>query len=288
MSDYVIMTDSDSELDMTYCQMHDVPVLLMPYIIHDQEFVYSPGVGFDAAAFYAQLRDGTIVTTAGRNPNDFIDLWEPLLRQGKDILYIGVSSALSNTFSNSVLARDTMLQSYPQRTIRLVDTLRISMPMGLMVMQAIEMREQGQAVDAVADWLEQNKLRFRAWFTVDDLGYLKRGGRLSGAAAFMGTILNIKPILHISDEGKLVPIDKQKGRKKALLSLLEMAEAEMAPPEEHRLAIMHADCIEDADWLRRKLSERHNCKDILVLPVGPVIGSHAGPRTMALCYYAKA
>lgn len=284
--DYVIMTDSDSELDYAYAAGHGVLMLLMPYTHMGQEYAYRPSYDFDTEKFYGELRRGEVPTTACPNPHDFLTLWEPHLKQGKDIAYLALSSALSNTYENALMAREEALESYPGRTIRVVDTLRISMAMGLLVMIAASMREQGKTLAEVCDWVEKNRQRARAWFIVDDLHYLKRGGRLSGSAAFFGTILDVKPVLTIDDAGRLVPVEKIKGRKKAIRYMLEQMDKEAAGPGEGFVAICQADCYGDAKSVEEKIAKR-GYADTVVNPVGPVVGSHVGPGTLGICYMKK-
>ncbi|MFZ5973886.1 MAG: DegV family protein [Bacillota bacterium] len=284
---YIIMTDSDSELDYAYAKAHGVLMLMMPYTHMGEEHAYCPSYDFDTKKFYDELRRGAVPTTACPNPHDFLELWEPVLNNGDDIAYIALSSTLSNTFENAALAREEALEQYPERTIRLVDSKRISMALGILVMLAAKMKEQGKPMDEVCDWVEANRLRARAWFTVDDLHYLSRGGRLSGSAAFFGTILDVKPILTINDEGKLVPVDKIKGRKKALRYMLEKMEGEAADPADNIAAICQADCYDDAKAIKERLEERYDYKQIIINPVGPVVGSHVGPGTLGICYMTK-
>ena len=284
---YVIMTDSDSELDYSYATEHNILMLLMPYTHMGMEHAYRPSSDYDTKKFYDELRNGELPTTAGRNPHDFLELWEPVLKNGDDIAYIGLSATLSNTFENAILARSEALERYPGRTIRLVDSKRISMALGILVMLAAGLKEQGKTLDEVCDWVEENRLHARAWFTVDDLHYLNRGGRLSGSAAFFGTILDVKPILTINDEGKLVPAEKIKGRKKALRYMLGKMEEEAADPKENIVVICQADCYDDAKAIKDRLEARFDYKRIIINPVGPVVGSHVGPGTLGICYMKK-
>lgn len=284
---YIIMTDSDSELDYSYAAAHNVLMLMMPYTHLGEEHAYRPSYDFDTKKFYDELRNGALPTTACPNPHDFLEIWDPVLKNGDDIAYISLSSTLSNTFENAVMAREEALEKYPGRTIRLVDSKRISMALGILVMFAAELKEQGKSMDEVCGWVEENKLCARAWFTVDDLHYLSRGGRLSGSAAFFGTILDVKPILTINDEGKLVPVEKIKGRKKAIRYMLGKMEEEEANPADSIVAICQADCYDDAKAMKERLEERHAYKSIIINPVGPVVGSHVGPGTLAICYMTK-
>jgi len=283
---YVIMTDSDSELDYDYAQLHGVQMLLMPYTHMGQEYAYRPSLEFDTKKFYDELRRGEVPMTACPNPHDFLTMWEPHLKEGLDIAYIGLSSALSNTYENALMARTEALETYPERSIRIVDTKRISQAQGILVMLAASMQEQGKTLDEVCDWVEANKLRARAWFIVDDLHYLSRGGRLSGSAAFFGSILDVKPVLTIDEAGRLVPVEKIKGRKKAIRFMLEQLEKEAAAPGENIVALCQADCYDDAKAIEERL-RKNGYNEIIINPVGPVVGSHVGPGTLGVCYMKK-
>ncbi len=285
--DYVIMVDSDSEIPYTWEDEYDLKVLLMPYTVNDEEFEYDLGRNTNIAEFYDKMRQGAKVTTAQRNPLDFIEMWKPMLEDGKDILYIGFSSQLSGTFHCSELAREEILPSYPGRKILLVDTLTISMPLGLLIKKAVELKAAGKSIEETAEWVENNKQRAQAIFTVDDLAYLKRGGRVTGAQAFFGTLLEVKPVLHVSTEGKLVPLNKVKGRKKALKFLVDSLEARGKDLENELVAIIHADCLKDAESLKAQIESRLKVKELLITSVGPVIGSHAGPGTIAVCFMGE-
>ena len=285
--DYIIMVDSDSEIPYTWEDDYNVKVLRMPYTVNDKEYEYDLGRDTDIVEFFDMMRKGAKVTTAQRNPQDFIDMWKPMLEDGKDILYIGFSSQLSGTFHCSELAREEILQSYPGRKILLVDTLTISMPLGLLIKKAIELKAAGKSIGETAEWVENNKQRAQAIFTVDDLQYLKRGGRVTGAQAFFGTLLEVKPVLHVNTQGKLVPLNKVKGRKKALKFLIDSLEARGRDLENELVAIIHADCIKDAENLKAQIESRMKVKEIMISPIGPVIGSHAGPGTIAVCFLGE-
>ncbi len=284
---YVIMTDSDSELDYPYAKKLDVEMIMMPYTHMGKEQTYCPSYDFNVKKFYNELRSGEMPTTAGLNPFDFIEIWEPILQSDKDILYIGLSSALSNTFDNATIAQKEILEKYPNRTIVLVDSKRISMALGILVLIATELKNNGKTINEVANWIETNKLFVRAWFTVDDLHYLKRGGRLSASSAFFGSILSVKPIITISDDGKLVPVGKIKGRKKALKYMLNEFEKECIDPEKNTVVLCQGDCYDEANSIKIALEENNSYKNFIINPVGPVVGAHVGPGTMGLCYVMK-
>lgn len=284
---FVITTESNSELPFSWEDRTGVGVLRMPYTINGVELTYDLGRETDIPAFYEKMRNGASVITAQRNPNEIIEYFEPFLQQGKDILHIAFSSALSGTFQNEVAAAQELKEKYPERRIELVDTLAISAPLALLVEEATRMQEAGHTLDEIRDWVEANKQRACALFTVDNLEYLKRGGRLSGAAAFFGTVLEIKPVLYESPEGQLVPLEKIKGRKRALKFLVDRCAATIDRPEEQEITICQADCMDEALALGEMLKEAVSPKGVRINPVGPVIGCHCGPGTLAVCYFGK-
>ena len=284
---FVITTESNSELPFSWEDRTGVGVLRMPYTINGVELVYDLGRETDIPAFYEKMRNGATVITALRNPNEIIEYFEPFLQQGKDILHIGFSSALSGTFQNEVTAAQELKEKYPDRRIELVDTLAISAPLALLVEEATRMQEAGHTLDEIRDWVEANKQRACALFTVDNLEYLKRGGRLSGAAAIFGTVHEIKPVLYESPEGQLVPLEKIKGRKRALRFLVDRCAATIDRPEEQEIIVCQADCMEEAVALGEVIKEVIRPKGVRIHPVGPVIGCHSGPGTIAVCYFGK-
>lgn len=283
---FIISTESNAEIPWQWEDEFDIKVLRMPYSIDGVEHFYDLGRETDIKGFYDRMRKGATVTTAQRNPAEVVEFWTPFLEAGQDILHIAFSSALSGTFNCEQMARAELLEKYPDRTITLVDTLAISAPLGQLVRHAVDMKAQGSTMEEIAGWVEENKQRSCALFTVDSLEYLRRGGRVSGAAAFFGTMLEIKPVLYITPDGKLVPMEKVKGRKKALKYLVEKCAATIENPEEQIITICEADCMEEAKALEKQVREVIAPKDVMINPVGPVIGSHCGPGTLALVYYA--
>ncbi len=284
---FVITTESNSELPFSWEDRTGVGVLRMPYVINGVELTYDLGRETDIPAFYDKMRNGATVVTAQRNPNEIIEYFEPFLQQGRDILHIAFSSALSGTFQNELAAAAELREKYPERRIELVDTLAISAPLAMLVEEATRMQEEGHTLDEIRDWVEANKQRACALFTVDNLEYLKRGGRLSGAAAFFGTVLEIKPVLYESPAGQLVPLEKIKGRKRALRFLVDRCAATIDRPEEQEITICQADCMDEANLLVEMLKEAVSPKGVRINPVGPVIGCHCGPGTLAVCYFGK-
>ncbi|MDD3920189.1 MAG: DegV family protein [Eubacteriales bacterium] len=240
---YVITTESNSEVPYQWEDTYGVPVLRMPYTIDGTEYYYDLGRDTDIPAFFNRMLNGASVVTAQRNPAEIIEYFEPFLAAGKDILHIAFSSALSGTFNNEVLAREELLKKYPERRLELVDTLAISAPLAQLVERASLLREEGKSLDEVKNWVEENKMRSCALFTVDSLEYLRRGGRVSNAAAFFGSVLEIRPILYVSPEGLLVPLEKVKGRKKSMKYLVDKCAETIEHPEEQTITICQANCM---------------------------------------------
>lgn len=284
---FVITTESNSEIPYQWEDDYGIKVLRMPYSVDGTEYFYDLGRNTDITAFYNTMRGGATVTTAQRNPAEVVEFWEPFLKDGSDILHIAFSSALSGTFNCEVLARQELLEKYPDRKILMVDTLAISIPLGQLVLEAVKQKQSGKSMEEIGEWVEENKQRSCALFTVDSLEYLRRGGRVSNASAFFGTVLEIKPVLYESPDGKLVPIDKVKGRKKALKYILEKCAATIDKPEEQTIYIPQADCMDEALALKKQVEEVIKPKDVKINTVGPVIGSHCGPGTIALVYFGR-
>jgi len=212
------------------------------------------------------------------------DIFEGILRRGNDVLYIGFSSALSGSYNAGAMVAESLRGAYPERRIATIDSLSASMGEGLLVYYAAEQRRDGKSMDEVSDWLIENRLHLCHWFTVDDLFHLKRGGRISAATALVGTMLGVKPVLHVDNEGKLVAVGKVRGRRKSLETLVDEMEKTCTNPTEQLVFISHGDCVEDAQHVERLVRERLKVKDVQINYVDPVIGAHSGPGTVALFF----
>ena len=233
---------------------------------------------------YNGLRAGEAATTSAVNPEGWASVIAPVLEAGQDALVLAFSSGLSTTYQSAVIAAGELMEQYPGRTVRVVDTLAASMGQGLLVWYACRKRNAGMILDELAAWCEEHKSKICHWFTVDDLMYLKRGGRVSAATALLGTMLQIKPVLHVDDEGHLINVSKARGRKAAIQELAKKLTELGLPGENDTVFISHGDCIEDACYLERLLKERCGVKNVIISYVGAVIGSHAGPGTLALFF----
>lgn len=284
---YQLFCDSNSEIPYWYAKEYGLSVVRMPYVICDEEYYYDLGEHTDFKDFYAKERAGNMPTTAGLNCQNYTEIYEPTLAAGKDILMISFSSALSGTHQMLEQARQELLKKYPERSFDVVNTLSISMGAGLIVYYAAKMWKAGATRQEIIKWVEDNRMRVNHWFSVDDLYHLKRGGRISGAAALMGTMMELKPILTVNREGKLVVAEKAKGRKRAIKTLLDKMEENIENPEEQLIVVLHADAPEDAAYLERRIKEKYNPKELWVNYVGPVIGTHCGPGTIAVLFMGK-
>ena len=236
---------------------------------------------------YSALREKEHATTAAANPQDWEDAIVPVLEQGEDALVLAFSSGMSTTYQSAVIAAEELMERYPGRTVKVVDTLCASMGQGLFVYYACKKRDAGFSLDELTAWCEDNKLNIAHWVTVDDLFHLKRGGRVSAATAVAGTMLQIKPIIHVDNEGRLVNVAKARGRKAALQTLAKKMADTQIVGENDTIFISHGDCIEDAQALGEMLKEMCGVKEVIIHYIGAVIGSHAGPGTVALFFLAN-
>jgi DegV family protein with EDD domain len=285
MRDYVIVTDSTVDLPKSMVDSLELEIASLNYIIDGVERRdYEKEREFDAAGFYAQLRQGKRATTQQVPMERFQKIFQNVLDQGKDILYIAFSSSLSGSYATGVLVAKEMAAKNPEAKIIVIDTLAASMGEGLIVYYAAMMKKEGKSIDAVAKWVTDNRLRLCHWFTVDDLMYLKRGGRVSATAALVGTVLSIKPVLHVDNDGHLIPVTKVRGRKKSLDMLIERMEQTVENPEEQMIFICESDTIEDAKYVAEQVRLKFNVKGVTINSIGSVIGSHTGPGTIGLFF----
>ena len=233
---------------------------------------------------FAGLRAGESASTSAANPQDWQEIIEPVLMGGEDALVLTFSSGLSTTYQSAVIAAGELMEKYPDRKINVVDTLCASLGQGLLVWYACKKRDAGFSLEDLTAWCEENKFHLCHWFTVDDLMYLKRGGRVSAATALVGTMLQIKPVLHVDNEGHLINVGKARGRKASIDALVKKMTEQALPGENDTVFICHGDCMEDAKYLEAQVKEKCGVKDVFIYYVGAVIGSHSGPGTLALFY----
>lgn len=283
MQNYIIITDSGSDLTKEWAAEIDVKVIDLAVSIEGAEPVADSKI--DPKELYAMLRDKKSASTSAINIEDFTRVATPFLEEGKDILYLGFSSGLSSTYSSGHIAAEELSEKYPDRKIYTVDTLCASLGEGLLVYLAAQLRASGASIEEVRDFAENNKLNLCHWFTVDDLFFLKRGGRVSGATAVVGTMLGIKPVMHVDNAGKLIKVGVARGRKASIDSMFDKLKTTMiGEAKENTVFISHGDCEADATYLAERIKNEIGVKEVRIGYVGSVIGSHSGPGTLALFY----
>jgi DegV family protein with EDD domain len=290
MNDYVIITDSCVDLPAETAKRLELNILPLTVIINGEEYKNKLDESEIATKrFYQLLRNKVETSTAQATPQDFLTMFEPHLKKGKDILSISFSSKLSGTYESSLIAKKTLAEDYPDRTITTIDSTCASMGQGLLLVEAAERRQNGQSLDEVASWVEANKHNVSHLFTVSDLGHLRRGGRLSAGREIIGRVLNIKPLLHVSKEGKLTVTGKTRGRMRSLNKLIDRMEETIDLPYEGKIFISHGDALEDAKYVKQRIIEKMGVDEsqFLIHTIGPVIGSHSGDKTLALFYFGS-
>ena len=288
MSDFVIMTDSSCDLPASLAEEMELTVLPLTYYIEDK--VYTNYLDEREIAFseiYAKLRTKCPAKTSAVNMNDFMAPMENLLSAGKDVLYIGFSSGLSGTYNAGAAAAKELAERYPERKIYTVDSLCASLGQGLLIYHAWQEKQKGKTIEEVRDFTENTKLHLCHWFTIDDLMFLKRGGRISGTTAVVGSMLNIKPVMHVDNDGHLIKVDTARGRKASIKALAEKAGQLGVDLDQQTIFISHGDCVEEANYLADIMRTRFNVRKLLVNYVGPVIGAHSGPGTIALFFLGR-
>ena len=282
MSDYQIITDSCC--DFSAQQYADLNLVMIPLSVEFRGSVTKDRNDDSLKELYDGMRAGEAAKTAAVNPESWKEVIEPVLAAGKDALVMAFSSGLSTTYQSAVIAAEELKETYPERKILVVDTLCASMGQGLLVWYACRKRDEGMSLEDVCAWVEANKLHLCHWFTVDDLMHLKRGGRVSAATALVGTMLQIKPVLHVDDEGHLINVAKARGRKASIDALAKKVGELGAGFDNSTMFISHGDCREDAEYLAGILKEKYGAREVVISYVGAVIGSHAGPGTLALFF----
>ena len=285
MRDYIIMTDSCCDLNAHMAQ--ELELNVVPLTVHMNGKDYAnmlDGSEISFEEFYKNIRSGILSTTSAANVGQFEDAMRAVLAQGQDIVCINFSSALSATYQNACIAAKTMADEFPESHVYVVDSLSASLGQGLLLYLAVQKKREGLSAEELVQWVEENKLHIDHWFTVDDLNFLKRGGRVSAATALVGTMLSIKPVMHTDNEGRLTLVDKARGRKASLKALLDAIERLAIEPEKQTMFICHADCEEEAKQVAAEIQRRFGTTDIRIHYIGPVIGSHTGPNTMGLFF----
>ena len=285
MKEYVIVTDSSSDLPRNLVEEWGIKVLSLEVTIE--------GVGsflnheIDPKEFYGYLHDKRSVKTSAANMESFCEVFEEIAKEGKDIIYIGFSSGLSATYMAGKNAAEDVMEKYPDCKILTVDSLCAALGQGLFIKYAVDKKNEGATVEELCAYLDDFKLRLAHWFTVEDLFFLKRGGRVSAATAVMGTVLQIKPVMHVDNAGKLINVAKARGRDASIRALVDNMKKSAINPEGQTVYICHGDCYDDAKKLADMVTAEFGITDILIDYVGPVIGAHSGPGTLALFFVAN-
>ena len=286
MRDFVILTDSCCDFTAQMVEELELSVLPLSFTMEGKEyFNYPDNRDIQPGDFYSRLRGGAMGTTAAINVGTFHEAMEPIIAAGKDILCVSFSSGLSTTYQSAVIAAKAVMEEYKTSTVTVIDSAAASLGQGLLVYLAAQEKRKGKSLAEVAEFVEQTKQHLCHWFTVDDLNHLKRGGRVSAAAALVGTMLQMKPVLHVDDEGHLIPMSKVRGRKASIAALAEKVD-ELAEDTDI-IFISHGDCEEEARDLEKMIRQKHPVSTCVINYVGPVIGSHSGPGTLALFFLGK-
>lgn len=286
MNDFAVVTDSSCDLSAEMAQELDLTVLPLSFTIGGKEHLnYLDGRELPIHEYYERLRTGEPAQTSAVNVDSFVGAIEPLLKAGKDVLVAAFSSGLSNTCNAARMACEELAKKYPERKVVCVDTLCASLGQGMLIYYAVQKKCEGKSLEEVRNWIEENRLHLCHWFTVDDLNHLKRGGRISPATAFIGGMLNFKPVMHVDDEGHLAPVGKVRGRKTSLDALVDHMEETATEPKEQTVFLSHGDTPEDAEYVASEVKRRLGVKRVVINTIGPVIGTHSGPGTMALFFF---
>ncbi len=285
MREYIISTDSTADLPADYLKEHNISVHPLYYNIEGQ--VYGGDNDLTPSEFYAKMRSGIMPTTMATNPEHVRNLFLKQVEKGYDVLHIGFSSALSSSLNNAAVSAREVCEEHPEAKITVIDSCAASLGQGLLVHKAVMMKEQGKSMDEVASWVEVNKDHLCHEFTVDNLFHLHRGGRVSKATAIIGTLINVKPALHVDLQGRLIPLVNVRGRKKALIKLVEFMEEKIEGYDNDIIFISHGDCLEDAQFVADLIKEKFGITKFLINYVSPTIGTHSGPGTVALFFMGK-
>lgn len=289
MAEYIISTDTSCDFPLEYVKQHQLPLVTLFYSIDGVTGENGCPSSDVLKNFYDKMRAGSMTKTQQASIEDTEKVFREILQEGKDILHIAFSSGLSGTANAARLAAENMMEEFPERKIIVIDSLCASLGQGLLVDYALKLQQQGKTMEETAKWLEDHIQNICHLFTVEDLKYLQRGGRISKTTALVGTMIGIKPVLHVDPEGKLVSISKVRGRKQSIQALVNKMEESIGKyrGEKQPIFISHGDCIEDANYLAELVKERFGYDEFLINDVGPTIGAHSGPGTLALFFMGE-
>lgn len=282
MREFIVTVNSTVDLPREWVEERNVPVIPLKYTIDGE--TYTDMYGLTGKEFFAKLREGDMSVTSQVNPDEARAALEPLLKEGKDILHLGFSSGLSGTYNSMRIAGEELAEEYPEAKIIIIDTLCACLGEGLLLYRVLQQKDAGKTIDEIAQWVEENKLHICHNVTVDDLHHLHKGGRVSKATAIVGTMVQIKPIIHVDNEGKLQVIAKERGRKRSLNKIVDMAAERAQGWDNDIVMVTHGDCIEEAEYVAELAKEKLGAKEVLINNIGTVIGSHTGPGVVAIFY----
>lgn len=285
MGEFIITADSTVDMPKEYLAEKNIPILALSYILEGVTF--EDGNGLTGHEFYEKIRGGAMPTTSQINPDQAKSALEPFVKAGKDIIHIAFTSGMSGSYNSVRIAAEELMGKYPERKVTVIDSLCAAMGEGMLLYKVVELKEQGKSYDEIVKWAEENKLHICHDVTVDDLFHLHRGGRVSKASAIVGSMIKIKPIIHVNDEGKLIVISKERGRKKSLMTLVDRMEEKMKGYDNDIVMIVHGDVPEDAEFVKNEIIKRFGITNIMINCLGSVIGSHTGPGVVALFYMGE-
>jgi DegV family protein with EDD domain len=283
---YILFTDSSADLPWGYYKENNLQFIPMHVSMGD-DGVYIDDGSMDSKTFYQKMRDGVVFKTSQYSEFQYTEAFEPYLKEGKDIIYLGLTAGLSGSHQSCLIARGELLAKYPERKIFAPQTSAVSLGLGLLVHETVKKRDEGLSFDELCGWLDENMLTVHHRFTVDDLMFLFRGGRVSKAKAIMGTVLSMKPRLHVDIEGKLINHGKIRGRRASLLGLVEEMEQYCTQKDLDTIAICHGDCEDEANYVLSEIKKRYNIKNAIVNPLAAAIGTHVGPGVCAVFFIGK-
>ena len=288
INDFIIFTDAASDLPTDLIETHEISVLPMHFEIEGKSYRHYPdGRELGYSGFYQMLRSGIMAKTSQINSSEYLHCFEPVLKRGLDILYISLSSGLSGAYQSSAIAAKELMERYPERKVYCLDSHCASVGQGMLVYHAALKKHEGLDIGELKNWVVQKRDHLCLWFTVNDLNHLKRGGRLNALSAVVGTMLSVKPILHVDKNGHLILRGKVRGRRKSLVELADRMEKFCVSPEKQTIFIAHGDCIDDAGILASIVKQRFAIKNIAVSYAGPIIGAHTGPEVMVLSFFGS-
>lgn len=289
MNEYRITCCSTADLPESYFREHQIPYACFHFTMNGREYEDDLGHSIAIEDFYQQIRQGALPSTSQVNAEQYVQLFEPILAQGQDLIHLTLSSGITSSINSALIARDMLLERYPQRRLEVIDSLAASSGFGLLVDAAWEKMQEGFSYSQLVQWLKDHRLEVHHWFFTSDLTHLKRGGRISASAAFWGNILNICPLMNVNSEGKLIPREKYRGKKKVIREILQRMKEHAAGGTDYsgKCFISHSSCLEDAKTLAGMVEESFPSLDgpVQIFDIGTVIGSHTGPGTVALFFW---